>query len=146
MKSMLMLSCTLAALSFILFGCTSSAASEVSVEASCDDLMTKKNISEELEIAVDGSVTVTLCSNPTTGFQWSEARISNQTNLKQIEHKFVPPEGKDATPAALGTSGSEVWTFKALKQGTVSVFMEYSQPWEGGQKGVWKFNLTVVVK
>jgi len=24
--------------------------------------------------------------------------------------------------------------------------MEYGRPWEGGEKGVWTFNLTVTVK
>jgi len=24
--------------------------------------------------------------------------------------------------------------------------MEYSRPWEGGEKGVWTFNLSVTVK
>ncbi len=145
MKSMLTLSCIFAAISFILFGCTSSAASEVSVKASCDDFTTNRNISEQMEIAVGGSLTVTLCSNPSTGFRWSEARIIDQTILKQIEHKFVAPEGGGAT-STLGAAGNEIWNFKAQNEGTSSVFMEYGQPWEGGEKGVWRFNLTVVVK
>jgi len=46
----------------------------------------------------------------------------------------------------VGAPGKEVWTFKALKKGTTKIAMEYSQPWEGGEKGGWTFNLTVVVK
>ncbi len=56
-------------------------------------------------------LTVTLGSNPTTGFRWSEfAEISDESVIKQVSHKFVGP-GIDKPP---GTSGEEVWTFKAL--------------------------------
>ncbi|OGO03751.1 MAG: hypothetical protein A2Y60_00480 [Chloroflexi bacterium RBG_13_54_9] len=146
MKSMPILLCIVAAVLFILFGCTTSAAPEVSLRTSCDYFIAEQNISEELEIAVDGSLTVTLCSNPTTGFQWSEPRIIDKTILIQTEHRFLPPEAEEDSSPALGIAGTEVWTFKALKEGTSSVFMEYSQPWEGGEKGVWKFNLFVVVR
>lgn len=85
---------------------------------------------------------MTLCSNPTTGFQWSEsAKISDQTMLRQAAHKFVPPEGD-----VPGAAGQEVWTFKAPKKGTATLSMEYSRLWEGGEKGEWTFKLTVVVK
>jgi len=46
----------------------------------------------------------------------------------------------------VGAGGKEVWTFIALKAGTTTLSMEYSQPWEGGQKGANSFNVTIVVK
>ena len=45
-----------------------------------------------------------------------------------------------------GTPGQEVWTFEALKKGSSTVSLEYDRPWEGGEKGEWTFELTVVVK
>jgi inhibitor of cysteine peptidase len=109
--------------------------------------MEQKHISREVEVAVDGSLTVTLCSNPTTGFIWSEsADISDQTVLEQTGHEFIAPEGEGDEPPAPGTTGKEVWIFKALKKGTTEVSMEYSRPWEGGEKGEWTYTLTVVVK
>ena len=86
-----------------------------------------------MEVTIDSSLTVTLCSNPTTGFRWSEsAQISDQTVLQQTDHKFEPLEG-----GASGADGQEIWTFKALKKGTSITSMKYSRPWEGGEKGVW---------
>ena len=118
---------------------------EASVEVSCDEFMAVQDISQELEVNVDDSFIVTLCSNPTTGFQWSEtAQISDQTVLEQVDHKFVSPESEPPPPP--GTPGQEIWTFKALEEGTSTISMEYSQPWEGGEKGEWTFELTVVVK
>ena len=96
-------------------------------------------------MAVGDSFTVTLCSNPTTGFMWSEsAQISDQTVLQQTDHQLVMPESEPPPPP--GTPGQEVWTFQALNKGETTVSMEYSRPWEGGEKGNWTFALTVVVK
>jgi len=115
------------------------------VNVSCDDFMADQHISKEVQVAVGDSFTVTLCSNPSTGFLWSEsAQISDQTVLQQTDHKLVTPESEPPPPP--GTPGQEVWTFKALKKGTSTISMEYSQPWEGGEKGEWTFVLTVVVK
>lgn len=142
MKSKLIIICAVAAISLCLLGCAP-AAKEASVQVSCDDLMNQQHISKQVAVAVDGSLTVTLCSNPTTGFVWSEtAQISDQTVLQQTSHRFVAPE----ETGMVGVPGQEVWTFQALKKGTSTVSMEYSRPWEGGEKGEWTFALTVTVK
>ncbi len=142
MKSKLILVCAVVAISLCLFACLPTS-KQASVEVSCDDFMKLQHISQEVEVAVDGSLTVTLCSNPTTGFQWVEsAQISDQTVLQQTSHKFVPPE----ETGVAGAAGKEIWTFKALKKGTSTISMEYSRPWEGGEKGEWTFVLTVTVK
>jgi len=135
--------CAVVAISLSLFACFPTP-KQVSVEATDDDFMKLHAISKEVEVAVDGSLTVTLFSNPTTGFQWESAQISDQTVLEQVAHKFVSPEREPPPPP--GTPGKEVWTFKALKQGKSIISMEYSRPWEGGTKAEWTFVLTVVVK
>ena len=114
-----------------------------SVEASCDDFGTQPHMSKQINVAAGNTFTVTLCSNATTGFQWSEsAQIGDQTVVQQTGHEFVAP---NAT-GMVGAAGKEVWTFKALKKGTSTIALEYGRPWEGGEKGAWTFNLTVVVK
>lgn len=142
MKLKLILTCAVMAISLFLLAC-SPTPKQVSVGASCDDFMKFQHLSQEVEVPADGSLTVTLCSTPTTGFQWSEgAQISNQAMLQQTGHEFVPPE----QTGIVGASGQDVWTFKALKKGTSTVSMEYRRPWEGGEKGEWTYTLTVVVK
>ena len=143
MKSKVIIMGAVVALSLGLLACAP-AAKAVSVEVSCDDFYDQNHISRAVEVATGDSFTVTLCSNPTTGFIWSEsAQISDQTVLQQTDHKFVAPEEAEAI---MGAAGQEVWTFKALKKGETTVSLEYSRPWEGGEKGAWTFNLTVVVK
>jgi len=143
MKTKLALIGTMVAISLCLWACCP-APKQVAVEASCDDFMKLQHISQEVQVPVDGSLTVTLCSNPTTGFEWESAKISDQTVLQQVDHKFISPESEPPPPP--GTPGQEVWTFKALKKGESTISMEYSRPWEGGEKGEWTFVLTVVVK
>jgi predicted secreted protein len=107
--------------------------------------MKLQHFSQEVEVAVDGSLTIALYSCPSEGRQWSEAEISDQTVLQQIDHKLVMPEKLATLPP--GTPGQEVWTFEALKKGTSTMFMEYTHPWEGGEKEpMLTFALTVTVK
>ena len=143
MKSKLILAWAMVAISLFLFACLP-ASKQASVEVSCDDFMKNQHISGETEVSVDGSLTVVLCSNPTTGFLWETPQITDQTVLEQVDHKFVSPESEPPPPP--GTPGQEVWTFKALKEGESTISIAYSRPWEGGEKGEWTYTLTVVVK
>ena len=54
----------------------------------------------------------------------------------------MPPQEQDVE----GAAGKEIWTFNALRKGTSNISMEYSRPWEGGEKAEWTFTLDVVVK
>jgi len=143
MKSTLILMCMMVAV--LLSLCACAPASKVSVNVSYDDFMRQQHFSQEVEVAVDGSLILTMYSNPTEGRQWSEAQISDQAVLQQTDHKFVMPELEPPPPP--GTPGKEVWTFRALKEGTSTISMEHTHPWEGGEEEpMLTFVLTVVVK
>jgi len=56
--------------------------STIGIEISCDEFSSQQHITKEIEITYPGELIVTLCSNPTTGFQWSEdANIGDETVL-----------------------------------------------------------------
>ena len=118
---------------------------EASVEVSCDEFASANHTSHELEVEVGELLMVTLCSNPTTGFSWSEtANISDTSILEQVSHEFIPPQSGQSSQT--GAAGQEVWVFRALEEGTSTVDMEYSRPWQGGEQAVWTFELTVTVE
>jgi inhibitor of cysteine peptidase len=120
-----------------LCGCStggSTAPSAVSADGSDDG--------SEVEIAVGGTLTVTLESNATTGFQWELVSISDQSVLEKQSNTYNAPEDS----GLVGAPGEEVWVFKALKKGTSTISMAYSRPWEGGEQGAQTFTLSVVVK
>lgn len=113
---------------------------------SCDEFSANHSISKEIQVSVGSSVTVALCSNPTTGFQWGQAQIADPTVAAETEHKFVEPgQSVDGQPL-MGAPGQDVWTFKALKKGSTTISIDYSRPWEGGEKAEWTFNLSITVK
>ncbi len=147
MKSKLILLGTVLAISLCLFAC-SPASKQVSVSVSWDDFKKEQHVSKEVEVPVDGSLTISLYSCPAEGRQWSESpQIGDETVLREVDHKYEPaPRGLGCTPPP-GTPGREVWTFKALEKGMSTISMEYTHPWEGGEKEpMLTFVLTVVVK
>ena len=120
-----------------------SPAAEASIDVSIDEFEQAKNIAQEVVVADGGTLTVSLGSNPTTGFSWDEAaQIADPMVLQQTGSELLPAEGQ----GLVGAPGTHVWTFKALQKGSTTVSMDYSRPWEGGEKGVWTFDLTVTVK
>ena len=144
MKSKLILVCAVVAISLCLFACLPTP-KQATVNVSWDDFMKEQHISQEVEVAVDGSLTLSMYSCPSEGRQWSEpAQISDQTVLQQIDHKLVMPEKLATLPP--GTPGQEVWTFEALKKGTSTISMVYTHPWDGEEEPMLTFVLTVVVK
>lgn len=115
------------------------------VEVSCDEFNNNHHVEQMLQVQQGETFEIKLCSNPSTGFRWSEeAQISDSIILKQEDHEFVGPESEPPPPP--GTPGQEVWTFEALKEGSSTIFFEYSRPWEGGEKGEWTCTVNVVVK
>jgi inhibitor of cysteine peptidase len=139
----LVLVCLMLSILLWLFAC-SPAPKPVSVDVSCDEFYESKHISRNVEVPAVATFKVILCSNPTTGFQWEEARISDPTMVEELSHEFVTPESKPPPPP--GTPGQDVWTFKALKAGESTISVDYGRPWEGGEKGEWTFVLNVVVQ
>ena len=143
MKTRLVLLVAIVSTLMGLFACTQAAPQAVTVEESTDDITKSSTITKQTEVANGGTVTVILASNTaSTGFSWNaQAQIADTSILEQTNHETIAP-----TAGIPGAPGKDQWSFKALKNGTTTVHMEYSQPWEGGQKGVWKFTLTVTVE
>ena len=107
----------------------------------CNDFMNQPHITDEFTLQAGKGVTVILCSNQTTGFKWNEeAQISDTSVLEQVKHEYMAPSGNK-----VGAAGTEKFTFRALKQGTATVSLEYSRDWEGGEKAEWTCTLTITV-
>ena len=96
-----------------------------------------------VEVAAGTLVTVKLESNATTGFRWELAEPIDEGMLALIESKYVPPQEAEGDEEVVGAGGVEEWTFETLKPGDATISMAYSRPWEGGEKGVETFNVTV---
>jgi inhibitor of cysteine peptidase len=107
----------------------------------CTTFEEQKHVTDEFELQAGKHVTVILCSNPTTGFKWmEEAQISDTSILEQIKHEYIEPSSDK-----VGAAGTEKFTFHALKQGTATIYLEYSRDWEGGEKAEWTCTVTINV-
>jgi inhibitor of cysteine peptidase len=121
---------------------TPPAPSPAAVNVTCEQFSQKAQIVQDVTVAAGSTITVTLCSNASTGFSWGEqAQISNPEVLKQTSHKTIAP-----ATSMPGAPGNQVWTFQALKAGVSTASFSYSRPWEGGEKDVQTFKLNVTVQ
>ena len=126
-------------------GCAGEPSAEL-IEISCDEFTQKESISDSLIMDAGQEITIKLCSNPSTGFEWSETPENTHPSiLFQAGHEFLI-QNENGTPLPPGTPGQQVWTFSAVSAGQSQLYFEYSRNWEGGEKGVWTYRPEVTVQ
>ena len=104
-------------------------------------LVDKSDSGDAVKLNVNSELIIDLESNATTGFQWEVVEVPDQSILEKVNNEYSEPE--DGAP--VGAGGIERWTFKALNEGTTRLYMEYSQPWQGGTKAAETFTLIILV-
>jgi predicted secreted protein len=126
MKTLLLLSsfCLVIFISHTLFAQTVYSSNDTNITINSGDLFT-----------------ISLESNPSTGYSWSVAE--NQDNAQVVvlgmEYKQTPTDGK-----VIGSGGLENWRFKSLSTGSIKLVFYYSRSWEKVQPAkTLMFNVTV---
>lgn len=127
----------------VLAACSGSRAAEP-LGATCDQFQSTPTVDESAVVAAGSDVKVVLCSNPSTGFSWGEPQIGDTTVLELVDRAYVAPDG--ASLPVVGAAGGEVLTLRAVAAGTTTLLIQYGQPWEGGTKGAWTYQLSVTVE
>ena len=97
-------------------------------------------LERDLAVGDDQTFTVTLCSNPSTGFSWEEPTAEGDHSVELVERSILQTVGGPP-----GEAGQERFTFRATAAGTTVLHFVYSQPWDGGTKGAWRLDLTATV-
>lgn len=96
---------------------------------------------QTIELTVGQSHTVTLESNPTTGYQWQVSVPPDEGILKVVHSEYKRPDSK-----LLGAGGTESWTFQAVGRGKTRIVMKYVRPWEKDASPAKTASFNVVVK
>jgi inhibitor of cysteine peptidase len=96
---------------------------------------------EPLVVAVGREFTITLESNPSTGYQWQLAKPLDGEIVKRVGSEYQAPETK-----LLGAPGKEVWTFKGVGPGSTAIELNYLRPWEKNMPPVASRTFRVVVR
>lgn len=86
-------------------------------------------------------ITLSLDSNPTTGFSWQLVKISDKTILEFVKKEYVSSSG-----GKIGSAGVEKWNFKTFKSGQVVVILEYKRPWEKDVPAAKKEEYSIFVR
>jgi len=81
-------------------------------------------------LTVNESITITLASNPTTGYSWRcVCRPKEHIN---VSHAYTRTQN---TTGLMGAGGTETFTLTALKPGNVTCVLEYGRAWDPGSFG-----------
>jgi len=80
---------------------------------------------QNIDATVGQPFSVTLDSNPTTGYRWELAQPLDESILQLVQNTYLR-----SGPAMPGAGGSEVWTFEPLCQGATMIALRYRRPWE----------------
>ncbi|MBQ9644122.1 MAG: protease inhibitor I42 family protein [Lachnospiraceae bacterium] len=75
------------------------------------------------------TVTVTLPSNPTTGYSWE---CTQTEPLFDISSEYVENEKSEGM---VGVGGKDIFTLTPAKAGETQVTFAYGQHWDGGEQG-----------
>jgi len=98
---------------------------------------------KSVTIAKGREIVVRLAGNPTTGFNWRVGEISGAAVKSQGEPTYVPTQH---TQRMVGTGGTFVFKFLAVKPGKSTVKLVYARPWEKEKPPVQSFTTTIEVQ
>lgn len=81
---------------------------------------------EVIQTTVGDTFQISLEANPSTGYSWKSEFDSEF--IKENEKEYVSEPSQD--PPVVGSPGTEVFTFQALKQGITQITLTYKREWE----------------
>jgi len=109
---------------------------------SCEEFGATPDMATSVDLAAGSSLVLSLCSNPSTGFLWSEA-VSSDPGIASVNDWVY--EEPSSEPGMTGNPGTEHFTIDAHAAGTAVITASYDQSWDGGEKGAWSLEVTVNV-
>lgn len=141
MKLKMLIVCTMLLAVTLLSSCLSSSI-VINIDIDCAEFEAKSNnIGNEFEIEVNDKIRAKLCADPSTGFTWVATMDDEDSVIELEKQEYVAPD-----TGVVGANGTDVWTFRAVKEGTALITMEYSQDWEGGIKAERTYVLDITVE
>jgi inhibitor of cysteine peptidase len=81
------------------------------------------------QLKVDEVMSITLESNPSTGYAWFASSSDPEVVAQLGEARYQEPQSSSSQPL-LGTAGTETLFFEAKAVGTASLTLEYKRGWE----------------
>ncbi len=85
----------------------------------------KETLKPDYAIKEGASFSITLSSNPSTGYSWQWANKKSITIIDTSKWEYLATNNE-----LIGSGGQEVWTFKGVKTGVDSIILKYARPWD----------------
>lgn len=104
--------------------------------------LTNADTGKQVTLQSGEILTVSLESNPTTGYSWQVLEIQNGILVQEGEPEFKQSSGSEGL---VGAGGTETFRFKAVGPGETSLNLGYMRPWES-EPPIETFEIQVVVK
>jgi predicted secreted protein len=124
--------------------CSTPATPGPSMEVDCatfdDEGAGGATVKRHLDVGVNQTFDITLCSNPSTGFSWESPTGEGDAVAELVERSVLQTVGGPP-----GEAGRERFGFRTTAVGNGTIHFVYSQPWEGGTQGAWRFDLDLSV-
>lgn len=103
--------------------------------------MEADRIATRISARTGDSITITLVSNPTTGYQWKLREPPDSSIIALTGSAYLP----DAT-GLVGSGGREVYSFRAAGEGTARLTFVYLRPWEGLEKAAREAHFIIAIQ
>jgi predicted secreted protein len=83
--------------------------------------------SSPVEVSVDDTFTIELEANPSTGYTWELAGPLDDSVVVSLGSDHQAGDG-----SGVGVPGQQLFSFKAVGQGSTTIALQYVRPWETG--------------
>ena len=105
--------------------------------------LTEGDAGKNLILRQGDQLTVTLSTNPTTGYSWSVLCTSPRLLQQCGESSFKQPRHR---PGKVGVGGEQIWKFRALASGEMILRFSYARSWEHGVAPVRMIEWPVTIR
>jgi len=119
---------------FVLKGCMMAAKTSANEIAS----LSKQDSGKTIQVAVGQVIRIELAANPSTGFSWHLVELAEES-LQVLEVRSE----KLSAGKSRGATVLMRWLLKVIKPGRNRIVMAYYRAWEGVDKAVGSFSLTL---
>lgn len=105
--------------------------------------VTEPDHGKTLKLGDATSAAISLSGNATTGYSWSVSKVEGDALQQVGEIQYVPLR---APAGMVGTGGTSVATFRAVKAGQTTITLAYARPWEKDTPPAKTFQVTLIVE
>jgi predicted secreted protein len=104
-------------------------------------LITVAVAEERIEVPTGKMFTLTLDSNPSTGYHWELSQSLDETKVRLDDSLYREPHTD-----RIGAAGVELWVFRAVGPGETTISLKSVHPWEKDATPAETASFSVIIR